>query len=114
MECNYCNQEKGVLLRKDENGWDICEDCYEREVLFSCPYCQEKVEESDVDFSFFTRDDGLYQCVDKKDIWWGFGSVMNDLVLIKKADYDLQSCVNGICNHCANEMNQNSIDIMKG
>ena len=75
---------------------------------FKCPRCLEYVADEDVDYSFVTLEDGIYQCKDKKDISYGMGCIMSDIVLKEKIISDesfyLETYVNGICAECAKEI----------
>ena len=108
MDCNYCNTEKGKLEHKDKNGWQICEDCYDREVLVLCPICKERCEEDNIDYSYITLEDGIYQSKDKNNIRYGLGQIMSELVLIEKdkndIEFPLESHVNGVCKECISEL----------
>ena len=85
-------------------------DLYKGEPMeeFKCPVCGEYISENEVLYNYVTEEDGLFKTSDEKDVWYGMGYIMSDLILIDNTVVDndyFESYVNGVCSECAKDCN---------
>ena len=75
---------------------------------FKCPICGGFILENEVLYNYVTKEDGLFKTIDGKNVWYGMGQIMSDLILVDNTIIDsdyFETYVNGVCPECAENSN---------